>query len=84
MLKCLNLNVHFTYSVNMCVLGKIYIVTQECKYVDLMFSNCGACPPGSTVGPLGGGAQVCMRNICILNDILGQDKIYILVGTSLV
>jgi hypothetical protein len=39
---------------------------------------------GGVVGPLGGGARVCVRDIFILNGIWAQNKIYILIGTSLV
>jgi hypothetical protein len=42
-------------------------------------------PPGGALLVLGGrAAQIaCMRDIFILNEILAQDKIYILVGTLL-
>jgi hypothetical protein len=40
-------------------------------------------PRGGVVGPLGGGASFCVRDICILNAILTQHKTYILVRTLL-
>jgi hypothetical protein len=51
------------------------------------FSNCGACPLGGVVGPLGGALVFCMRDIFILDEIWTQYNIYIyiyiLVGTLL-
>jgi hypothetical protein len=47
------------------------------------FSNCGACPLGGVVGPVGGARVFCMRDIFILDEIWTQDKIYILAGTLL-
>jgi hypothetical protein len=48
------------------------------------FSNCGARPPPGRVLLVVWGARVfCMKDISILNEIWGQDKMYILVGTLL-
>jgi hypothetical protein len=38
---------------------------------------------GGTVSPLGGGGDICMRDIFILNEIWALDKVYISVGTLL-